>query len=185
MSIMITLVFITASHIIDMMCNRILAHPGYYAALVGQNLPDALASEADDAGDATMLDTVHLFNASTFPEPTTVGEDDIAHYMWATLCIPRWATTYVLKPFAHHSTCHYTAMAVGIVQAFGLTSLLSHYVVMPLCLTLLLGQCTVTCSYMFICFCLLFPHVFSTLVFTMTQRGIYSLPRGSMDLLSL
>jgi hypothetical protein len=96
-----------ASRIVDMMCDRILARPGYYMALVGQNFPDAPASEADDAGDATVLDAAHLFDASAFPEPA-----DITRYMWATLCIPRWAATYVLEPFARRSACHYMAMAI-------------------------------------------------------------------------
>jgi hypothetical protein len=101
-----------SSRITDIMCNRILARPGYYAALVGQNFPNALASEANDAGDTTVLDTTHTFDASAFSEPAAVGEDDVTRYMWATLRIPRWAATYILELFAHHSTCQYTAMAI-------------------------------------------------------------------------
>jgi hypothetical protein len=101
-----------ASRVVDMMRDRILACPGYYTALVGQSFPDAPASKADDAGDATMLDAAHLFDTSAFPEPAVVGEDDIARYMWATLRIPRWAATYVLEPFARRSAHHYVAMAI-------------------------------------------------------------------------
>jgi hypothetical protein len=59
-----------------------------------------------------VLDMMHTFDTSAFSEPATVGEDDVAHYMWATLRIPCWAATYVLEPFAHCSTCHYVAMAI-------------------------------------------------------------------------
>jgi hypothetical protein len=70
------------------MRDQILARPGYYAALVGQHFPHALASEANNTGDNTMLDAAHTFDASAFSKLAAVGEDDVTHYMWARLHIP-------------------------------------------------------------------------------------------------